>query len=58
MVFKMTQRKDVWGLGLCYVGISLVVLVFRWYRWYFVGSVGVRYLTPYFGYIIFYSHVS
>ena len=53
------------------VGISLVALVLRWLCWYFVGSVGislvlrwyyvgyvgVRYLTPYFGYIIFYPHV-
>ena len=32
------------GFDLCYVGITLVVLVLRWLRWYFVGYIGVRYL--------------
>ena len=31
----------MWGLCLCYVGITLVALVLRWLRWYFVGSVGI-----------------
>ena len=32
-------------------------LILRWLCWYYVGYVGVRYLTPYFGYIIFYPHI-
>ena len=33
--------KYMWGLGLCYVSITLVALILCWLRWYFVGSVGI-----------------
>ena len=35
------QMVVLWDLGLCYVGITLVMLVLRWLCWYFVGSVGI-----------------
>ena len=48
------------GINCCYTCGVLrinVTLVLRRLRWYYVGYVGVRYLTPYFAYIIFYPHV-
>ena len=39
--FSAFTAQYLWCLGLCYVGIILVALVFRWLRWYFVGSVDI-----------------
>ena len=46
------------GFRLMLCWFLIVALILLWLRWYFIGYVGVRYLTPYFGYIIFYPHVS
>ena len=38
---KKKLEEKLWSLGLYYVGITLVVLVLRWLRWYHVGCVGI-----------------